>query len=434
MRRHLVRAASAIFLFGTVGIGAAVSATACVGDDPRAEDGNGNGVDGGTGSEGGVGADGGTCKGDEPTACGASCTTCPEPSGGKATCTAGACGVECTAPATACGNACPVLAASGDHCGACGHSCGGGACLNSLCQPVPVVQGLVGAVAFAVAPTAVVVSMTNTLGACDLPAGCGNGAPKALAAGYKSMGPLTIADGQIYWIGGSQGDSDAIFLRKCPLAGCPAVPIQLDNDTNASINFVDVRGTRATWWRQSGSGQIRSCSLPDCTDKITVLSDPDLVTLVTDGTSIFYGRRGVSPQPPKLFKCPAAAVCTSAIEFTTGRVGGPAFREHKGLFFGVDPGEVAGIKDGYVWQASATAAGAAQTFAREEVGPTAIAVDDSGVYWMNPTLKTISTCPTTGCVGAPRVLAENQSDMKAIATDASFVYWLTSTAVYKIAK
>jgi len=420
-------------LFTSVAVLTGAAIVSCTGDEPAPlqpfdDSGGGGATDTGTTTDGAP-----TCKGDEVTACGASCTKCPEPgANGKATCVGGACGVECTAPAVACGSKCATLSGDPDHCGACNHSCGGGACLNGVCQPTPVVQGLTGAVAFALAPNAVVISMTNILGACDLPAGCGASPPRELAKGYKSMGPLTVLGTDVYWIGGSQGDSDAIFLRRCPLAGCPAgVVPALDTDTNATIDRIAGRGTTLVWRRVSGGGQIRSCALPACSPVTTIIQEPNLRSLATDGTSIFYGRTGA---PPALYKCAANAVCTAPPVHSTGRVGGPAFRELGGVLYGVDTGEVAGINDGYVWTANAAAAGATTTFAREELGPTDLAVDADDVAWINPTLKTVSTCKKTGCVGAARVLAREQVGLVAIASDAKFVYWLTDTAVFKVAK
>ena len=40
--------------------------------------------------------------------------------------------VACTSPEVACDNVCVRLTMSGDHCGKCGHSCGGGTCTGGV--------------------------------------------------------------------------------------------------------------------------------------------------------------------------------------------------------------------------------------------------------------------------------------------------------------
>jgi hypothetical protein len=227
-----------------------------------------------------------------------------------------------------------------------------------------------------------------------------------------------------------------MYVRRCPLAGCAPSPPILDTAQDYPIERLDVRGTSLVWWRRSGN-QIRSCTLPACTAPVTVIAEANVLGLITDGTSIFFSRAlpvGAAGGPPALYKCAANTACITPPVFTTGRVGGPTFKEHGGVLYGVDPGMTQAINDGYVWSAPAGAAGATTTFSREEIGPTDLAVDADGVFWINPTLKTVSTCPISGCVGAPRMLAQQQTGLKAIATDKQFVYWLTDTAVFKVAK
>src|SRR4051794_37912378 len=50
----------------------------------------------------------------------------------------------CAAPTMGCGagGACVDVRMSSDHCGHCGHSCGGGACVDSACLPAIFRAGL----------------------------------------------------------------------------------------------------------------------------------------------------------------------------------------------------------------------------------------------------------------------------------------------------
>ncbi len=55
----------------------------------------------------------------------------------------------CKGAEIACGKDCAIIATSGDHCGKCGHSCGGGECKAGVCQPVQLLTStsLVGSIA-----------------------------------------------------------------------------------------------------------------------------------------------------------------------------------------------------------------------------------------------------------------------------------------------
>jgi hypothetical protein len=303
--------------------------------------------------------------------------------------------------------------------------------LQSVCQPSVVVQGLVSPVSFDVGPTSVIVSTGPALVSCNLPAGCGNAAPKKLAEAYKSMGPVVIAGSEVFWVGGSQGDSDGIWLRRCPLAGCPATPAQVHSDLNAWIDHLRVSGTTLVWRRISGGQNVFSCTLPTCTPQ-TIAPAPDTNSLATDGASVFFMRKVVNASD-ELLRCAVGTTCAMPAKVTSGRVDG-AFVVHDGILYVANKGATPGINDGYVLTAAAGAAGSMVTFTREEVGPVDIAVDDDGVYWVNTDQKTVKTCPLAGCTGSPRELATQQTGVKLVKSDANFVYWLTGDSVYKVAK
>src|SRR6185369_1529956 len=46
----------------------------------------------------------------------------------------------CTAAQTACGEVCADTTTDGKHCGACGHTCFGGACQAGTCEPLPIAE------------------------------------------------------------------------------------------------------------------------------------------------------------------------------------------------------------------------------------------------------------------------------------------------------
>jgi hypothetical protein len=83
---------------------------------------------------------GGTCfeTDDDPIHCGASCTVCPVPTNGTATCAQGTCGTTCTAGYSACGGATPCAYDTNidpTHCGsACAACSSGEICTSGTCR------------------------------------------------------------------------------------------------------------------------------------------------------------------------------------------------------------------------------------------------------------------------------------------------------------
>jgi hypothetical protein len=79
---------------------------------------------------------GGVCypeDGIDPTKCGPSCTVCPAPLYGLATCHSGVCGQTCI-NAIVCNNVCTQTANDINNCGGCGNACASGdSCVSGVC-------------------------------------------------------------------------------------------------------------------------------------------------------------------------------------------------------------------------------------------------------------------------------------------------------------
>jgi hypothetical protein len=56
---------------------------------------------------------------------------------------------------------------------------------------------------------------------------------------------------------------------------------------------------------------------------------------------------------------------------------------------------------------------------------------DGVVYWVNPSLGTVVSCPATGCSGSPFEIARDLDRPHSIATDAYAVYFATATEILK---
>jgi hypothetical protein len=106
------------------------------------------------------------------------------------------------------------------------------------------------------------------------------------------------------------------------------------------------------------------------------------------------------------------------------------------LASGQDPGEGIGVYDGYVYWTSSTSkteatgkvsrvsvnGGAVSTLATNQINPSALIVDSSGVYWTNRhSAGSVMRMPHAG--GEPVPLATNQNGANGIIADATRVYW-----------
>ncbi|MFO0663465.1 MAG: hypothetical protein U0174_05910 [Polyangiaceae bacterium] len=130
-------------------------------------------------------------------------------------------GVSCEPGKTPCGAACVDLQTSGDHCNACGHSCGGGTCVAGACKPVPRVMGQA-AHDFAIDGNILVFTAGNFVQSCSVDGPCAGAGLKKLAdftaVNPGGTGVIAAASGSFDFAGNTDGNAR---LYDCPLAtGC----------------------------------------------------------------------------------------------------------------------------------------------------------------------------------------------------------------------
>ncbi|MFZ5443536.1 MAG: FG-GAP-like repeat-containing protein [Myxococcota bacterium] len=137
----------------------------------------------------------GACVADDDVAtCGARCTPCPQTTGGRATCTAGACGFECLAPFIACPTGCCEPAGCVD----------GGVCLARCGDDA------------GVAPSAVGALVTTSL---------------AALGDFDGDGALDLAVGP----GGSASDTTLVWRGRGARFEEPPTPLLVSGDTKALV-------------------------------------------------------------------------------------------------------------------------------------------------------------------------------------------------------
>ncbi|MDB4934856.1 MAG: Tryptophan synthase alpha chain [Labilithrix sp.] len=434
----------------SVALSAVVTLAACLEDyrvDPEAGGGflpDGAVAPGDGGGGGGGGDSAPVCKGDTLDACGPSCMKCAAPKDGHAACTNAKCEKLCDAK-TLCTDACVDMMTSSDHCGKCGHSCGGGQCLAGVCQPVRIAGGLTNAHAIDLSPTAgVVISADKDVVRCDAPGGCTPATLKAVATGFNQLNDMVVAGTDVYFI---YQFGDFSRLVKCPLAtGCPA-PAAIDaniveDSVNRNLSRLVVAPARLVYAVQSYQGPfIKACNLPGCTSPSTVrveqasstattsdTSNP-ITTLAASSTEVLYGSAvyGVGGVSVRACAFPSCGQTPTNVGVGNGGTAvGITFFNGKFYF------ATSGGSSDAIWTV-VDGATTKSPFGADSGGISDIAVDASGVYWSNATTGKILKCDLTGCPGGT-LLAAGQTGAARIRVDAKFVYWMTPTAVLRLAK
>lgn len=332
-----------------------------------------------------------TC-GDCSAACPAATPICAPAADGRE------CVAACEAPQMLCDTACVDLDSDPEHCGACGHDCGGGACMAGACQPVLVAGDLDRPYSLALSPeSGQVFWLTPTqVQRCPL-AGCDD--PARLAEleerlPVKRLDNIVATEQDVFWL----GDRPSFWLLHCPAAGCtfdiPDAPDGYELDSPRSLvrdGDLLVVGERfgiRTCAIQGG------CSLNDCVGADSIQS------VAFDDASLFWLE---STDPAGLYACPRQG-SAMPLRLTADR--GSIVRLHEDtLFVARNTGD--GIyrcsKDGCGGQGTDVVTG--------EAGISSLAVDARGLYWTTPgsaseATGTVKTCPLDGCgEQGPRVLA-----------------------------
>jgi hypothetical protein len=344
----------------------------------------------------------------------------------------------------ACGTVCAKLATSGDHCGKCGHSCGGGTCAAGQCKPFKLYDGAVTTGDVAVGDVEVYFattdgSMVNKVLACPK-AGC-TLAPRQIALMSYAIGPIAVVQkGTIVFESAPTQNTERPAMYACGIAGCPSPPVSFVVD---GLNGFEERlrvfndrvfynsGGNGLGWSTCAAGGgpctaahflgsagttrntqgfsadttnlyfvdapsrgqgIATCAQSDttCTPAVLVAGpQADVLTTATDGGKLYWIKKGRdSFNEGKLLVCDLPA-CTTP----------------KPLAVGLD-------------------------------SPTELLVDVSGAYWLTAGSK-IQRCAPGGCAGGAQDFAGTPTALDtphSLVADDLFVYWAEKTAIWRLAK
>lgn len=430
---------------------AAVCVAACVGDSGVVS-GTADDAGGGDGSAAADSAsDGGalSCKGDTAQACGASCTACSVPTGGRAVCETGTCRKVCDATATSelCAQNpdCVDTATSAANCGACGKSCEGGTCTAGRCDPATVVDGLTSPKDFAVGPTKLAISFDTKIQTCELPMGCSAANPlKGFASGFIQGGALFVYGPDVFFAA-TNNMIENPGLYTCPVAtGCAGDISTLTflDSHPGGITLATAKADRALFgW---GDGRISTCLLsssPPCSAPTSIRATapvdemPPMTALTTSTAAVFYDVKLKADANHFDRTCPLAGPCAAPTPFTNRNLGEYTFPtvalDHfqSSVFGGF------GSTTPQIWSVLDTGTPAPTILANDDPGIADLVADANGVYWTNATKGTINHCPLAGCIGAvPEVLATGQTGATRIRLDATHVYWMRASSILRLVR
>lgn len=132
----------------------------------------------------------------------------------------------------AAGSACGNTQVDPHNCGACGHSCQGGACQAGACVPL---------------------------------------APGILASGQQTPAGIVVDANNVYWVNrGTQSGATGAGAQvlKCAKSGCSNTPTVLAAGTWTGITNLAIDGTNVYW---GASGKLFACPTHGCSGEPTVL-------------------------------------------------------------------------------------------------------------------------------------------------------------------
>ncbi len=348
----------------------------------------------------------------------------------------------CTLPLVACGSgasaACVNLDTSPDNCGACGHSCGGGQCLQRRCLPSIVYQGTtVGPIAQDLADVFFESNEDPSFKLLACPkAGC-VGAPRQVTIMPFSINAIHVPAPQTLAFlsapqNGSGTERPAVF--SCATTGCPSPPVSFVAD---GLNGIQARlrsASGALYGVTGGTGLFSTtCTTGACATPASFFGP------LTRGVHGFAPTQALvyfidaASRGGAISKCAAGDTACAPVILVPGDA---SLVESLSVFnaklFWLAPGR-AGFNEGKLLSCDLPACTTVAPQATAIDSPTGLFVDASGAYWFTAGNK-LQHCAANGCVGGQQDLVLTLDTPHDVIADDTFVYWAEKTKISRIAK
>jgi hypothetical protein len=377
------------------------------------------------------------------TACLTTCTTNSQCATGAA-CVSGVC-TTCGAGQTVCTNACANLASTDANCGSCGHSCQGGGCVSSACQPKALMSQTISSYGLQSGTQLVngiiyVFSLGDPGGfnyeLWQIPTG-GATAGTRDCVFPQYPGDLAIDGTSVYWIQ-PDGSGSGFDLVSSPLSACtPNAPVQVlpgprsfGTDWTTNGPYFDPATTELVWLEEDTTVSpqkrvMRSTTAGSNVRLLTMFNAPSAGTafsLPTLGgpTQLFWGLPEASGKHGLLYITTNLSGATPVTITSAAPGSGPydiyangqsvVWSGSTGSFIAPLPAGISG--------------GGTPPFFVPSGSSVGLGLIDATSFYGDASVNTgsISKCAVSGCV--PTVLVVGQSSASAFMQDTATLYWV----------
>jgi hypothetical protein len=337
------------------------------------------------------------------------------------------------------------LMTSAQNCGRCGHDCVGGSCDAGTCEAVTFAKD--------VSPDSVAVDSDNvywstyatgTVRACPR-IGCDAGVTTFVIS-QEYLADIAADGTNVYWATFQNYDGGVGHVNTCPRTGCDGgVAAKLVSGAQPAGFLSGIaydKGSGDLFFGVINNG-IYKCATSGCNDSPTVVASlgPGFFAWVAlDSTNAYWG------DTANIWACNKSGCGTPTIPLNNNQIYVTDVATYGGNLYWTDRGN--SETDGRIVTCSAVNCLSPTTLAQDRTQPIALAVDASGIYWLEhgTTAKAfadgvVAHCPLGGCGAGPTVLAPRDDDNTAlherIALDDVSVFWTqgwSNGSVQRVAK
>ena len=316
---------------------------------------------------------------------------------------------------------------SAENCGRCRHSCLGGMCVASTCQPTPLAadQGEVSGIAID-ATYVYFASFTANLVSRVPKAG---GAVQPIATtGVEFTRHIAVNATHVFW---SAGDSPGTVSR-CAVTGCVGAPeIMANPDRPMGIALDD----QFVYWADRNDSALRRKPLAGGAEQHYSDTLNGLPIAIAVGGNAAFSLIDFTGEVDRHELADGAAVVVG----NSGADGRDLTLDSAFVYWGAG---VALGQDGHIARAPRTASGGVTLVGSAGGEPVALTTDEDKVYWTawartadgGVTSAALYSCPKTGCGTSRVTVAANQELPRGIAVDDDAIYFGGAAGVMKLAK